>query len=406
LIPFNPTRMVNDTSEFKILMVDDRSENLLALETILQHEHYTLVKANSGKEALSILLNDVDFHLILLDVVMPVMNGFETAELIYNRDKLVNIPIIFLTAMDIEGNVYKGYQAGAVDYIRKPIIPELLKAKVKAFVELSEKNRTLIRQDRELRLTNEKLQLEIAERKISEAKIKSLNENLQKRLEQVEFLDSFNSSISHDLVSPLNSIIGLTSLLRDMPIDGEVLELVNLIMRSSDRMAKLIRDLLHFSRQAHEEVSRTAFGMNDLVDEVIRDVALSMPLDKTEIIIHDMPVVQGDNSMLKQVWTNLISNAVKYSQKKERPRVEIGATQEQGDVVFFVKDNGAGFDMKHYDKLFEIFQRLHSENEFNGTGIGLAIVKRIVDKHHGRIWAESDLGKGSNFYFTLSDRPQ
>ncbi len=398
--------MTNDISGFKILMVDDRSENLLALETILQHENYTLVKANSGKEALSILLNDVDFHLILLDVVMPIMNGFETAEWIYNREKLVNIPIIFLTAMDIEGNVYKGYQAGAVDYIRKPIIPELLKAKVKAFVELSEKNRTLVRQERELRVTNESLQREIAERKRSEAKIKSLNENLQKRLEQVEFLDSFNSSISHDLIAPLNSIIALTSLLRDMPIEGDVLEMVNLIMRSSDRMAKLIRDLLHFSRQAHEELSATAFGMNDLVNEVIHDIALSTPLDKTEIILHDMPTVRADNRMLKQVWENLISNAIKYSQKKESPRVEIGARQEQGGFVFFIKDNGAGFDMKNYDKLFEIFQRLHSEKEFNGTGIGLAIVKRIIDKHNGKIWAESTPGEGSNFFFTLQDRPQ
>ncbi|AYB32673.1 sensor histidine kinase [Chryseolinea soli] len=398
--------MANDISEFKILMVDDRSENLLALESILQNENYALVKANSGREALSILLTDVDFHLILLDVVMPIMNGFETAELIYSRERLINIPIIFLTAMDIEGNVYKGYQSGAVDYIRKPIIPELLKAKVKAFVELSEKNRALIRQERELRVANEKLELEIAERKLSEAKIKSLNESLQKRLEQVEFLDSFNSSISHDLVGPLNSIIALTTLLRDMPIDGEVLELVNLIMRSSDRMAKLIRDLLHFSRQAHEDISSTAFGMKELVNEVIHDIALSMPLDKTEIVIHDMPVVQGDNNMLKQVWTNLISNAVKYSQKKESPRVEIGARQEQDKLVFFVKDNGAGFDMKNYDKLFEIFQRLHSEKEFNGNGVGLAIVKRIVDKHNGKIWAESDPGKGSNFYFTLNDQPQ
>ena len=383
-------------------MVDDRDENLLALETILQNENYTLVKARSGKEALSILLNDVDFHLILLDVIMPIMNGFETAELIYNRERLVNIPIIFLTAMDIEGNIYKGYQAGAIDYIRKPIIPDLLKVIVRAFVELSEKTRELVKQEKRLRVANESLELEIKERKLSEAKIKLLNESLQKRLEQVEFLDSFNSSISHDLISPLNSIIALTSLLQTMPIDGQVLELVNLIMKSSDRMAKLIRDLLHFSRQAHEEISMTEVSMKDLVNEVIHDIALSMPLSKTEVIIHDIPAVQGDNNMLKQVWTNLISNAVKYSQKKENPRVEIGAKQEQGKFVYFVMDNGAGFDMKNYNKLFEMFQRLHSEKEFNGTGIGLAIVKRIVDKHNGKIWAESNPGKGSNFYFTLN----
>lgn len=395
--------MANNLPKFKILMVDDRAENLLALETILQHDNYALVKANSGKEALSILLNDVDFHLILLDVVMPIMNGFETAELIYAREKLVNIPIIFLTAMDVEGNIYKGYQSGAIDYIRKPIIPELLKVKVKAFVELSEKTRELIQHEKQLRVANESLELEIAERKLSEAKIKSLNENLQKRLEQVEFLDSFNASISHDLISPLNSIIAVASLLQTMPMEGEALDLVNLIMKSSDRMAKLIKDLLHFSRQAHEEISATTFSMRDLVHQAIDDIALSMPLDKTQVIIHDMPIVQGDNNMLKQVWINLISNAVKYSQKKESPRVEIGVAQEQGRQVYFIKDNGAGFDMKDYGKLFEIFRRLHSEKDFNGTGIGLAIVKRVVEKHNGKIWADSTPGQGSNFYFTLND---
>lgn len=397
--------MVNNNPTFKILLVDDREENLLALETILQHENYALVKAHSGREALSILLKDLDFHLILLDVLMPIMNGFETAELIYNREKLVNIPIIFLTAMDIEGNIYKGYQAGAIDYISKPIIPELLKVKVKAFVELSEKNRELVRQEKKLRMANKKLELEIGERKLSEAKVKTLNQDLQLRLEQVQSLDSFNYSISHDLMAPLNSITALAGLLQRMPpgkMDDDILEIVNHIMKSSDRMAKLIKDLLLFSRQAHTEISKTEFSMKDLVHEVVQDMALNMPLDNTELIINELPTVQGDNNMLKQVWTNLISNAVKYSQKKEKPRVEIGAQIKEGTFIYYVKDNGAGFDMKNYSRLFGMFQRLHSEKEFNGTGIGLAVVKRIVNKHDGEIWADSDPGNGSNFYFTLN----
>jgi two-component system sensor histidine kinase/response regulator len=397
--------MENNTPKFKILLVDDRDENLLALEAILQNESYTLVKANTGKEALSILLRDQNFHLILLDVLMPVMNGFETAELIYNREKLANIPIIFLTAMDIEGNIYKGYQAGAVDYIRKPIMPDLLKVKVKAFVELSEKTRELVRHEEKLSMANQKLELEIAERKRSEEEIKLLNESLQIRLEQVQSLDSFNFSISHDLMTPLNSIIALSSLLQNMSAtksDSEILEIANQIMNSSERMTKLIKSLLHFSRQAHSEISKTEFNMKDLVNEAVQDIAFSTPLGKTEVIIHDMPTVQGDNTMLKQVWINLISNAVKYSQKKDNPCVEIGVSQEQNKMVYFIKDNGAGFDMKNYNKLFGIFQRLHSEKEFNGTGVGLALVKRIVEKHNGKIWAESDPGKGSNFYFTLN----
>ena len=396
--------MEEEKANFKVLLVDDRDENLFALETILKDENYHLVKAHSGKEALSYLLKDLDFHLIIMDVLMPGMNGFETAALIYNREKLKNIPIIFLTAMDIEGNIYKGYKAGAVDYISKPIIPELLKVKVRAFVDLSEKNRELLKQEKKLRAANKKLEWEIAERKLSEEKVKALNEDLAKRLEQLQSLDSFNYSISHDLMSPLNSITGFAGLLQMMhpeKINDEVLEIVNHIMGSVDRMSKLIKDLLSFSRQANAEITKEEVDMKELVYEVMQDIAFSMPTPDTEIVIHDLLPAYCDNNMLKQVWTNLISNALKYSQKKPAPRVEIGGSQQNGHYIYFVKDNGAGFDMANYDKLFSIFQRLHSDHEFNGTGIGLAVVKRIIERHDGKIWAESQVGKGSDFYFTL-----
>lgn len=400
--------MVEEASQFKVLLVDDRDENLFALETILKDENYQLVKAHSGKEALAHLLKDLDYHLIIMDVLMPGMNGFETAALIYDREKLKNIPIIFLTAMDIEGNVYKGYQAGAIDYISKPIIPELLKVKVRAFVELSEKNRELVRQEKKLRAANRKLEWEITERKLSEAKIKALNEDLAKKLEQLQSLDSFNYSISHDLMSPLNSITGLTGLLQTMypeKFDKEVLEIVNHIMGSVDRMSRLIKDLLSFSRQANAEISKADVSMKQMVSEVMEEISLTMPVADTEIVIQELPDAYCDNSMLKQVWLNLISNAIKYSQKKPQPKIEIGGiTHHNGELMYFVKDNGAGFNMAHYNKLFSIFQRLHSDNEFNGTGIGLAVVKRIIERHDGRIWAQSEVGKGSEFYFTLKGK--
>src|SRR5688572_438720 len=349
--------MVDEKSQFKVLLVDDRDENLFALETILKDENYQLIKAHSGKEALAFLLKDLDFHLIIMDVLMPGMNGFETAALIYNREKLKNIPIIFLTAMDIEGNIYKGYQAGAIDYISKPIIPELLKVKVRAFVELSEKNRELVRQEKKLRAANRKLEWEIGERKLSEAKVKALNEDLAKKLEQLQSLDSFNYSISHDLMSPLNSITGLTGLLQTMypeKFDKEVLEIVNYIMGSVDRMSNLIKDLLSFSRQAHVEIAKKEVSMKDMVNEVMAEIAPAMPVENFEIVIHDLPNAYCDTSMLKQVWTNLISNAIKYSQKKPAPKVEIGATEEGGEIIYYVKDNGAGFNMANYHKLFSI----------------------------------------------------
>jgi light-regulated signal transduction histidine kinase (bacteriophytochrome) len=208
-------------------------------------------------------------------------------------------------------------------------------------------------------------------------------------------------------MSPLNSITGLAGLLQTMypeKIDKEVLEIVNHIVGSVDKMSKLIKDLLSFSRQANAEITKRDVNMRELVDEVIRDISLSMPVSETEIIIQDLPNAFCDISMLKQVWTNLISNAIKYSQKKSNPRIEIGAAKENGLYVYFVKDNGAGFNMAHYNKLFSIFQRLHTDNEFAGTGIGLAVVKRIIERHDGRIWAESEIDKGSNFYFTLKEK--
>jgi len=390
----------------KILLVDDRDENLFALETILKDEQYDLIKSHSGREALSYLLKDQEVHLIIMDVLMPMMNGFETATLIYQREKLKNIPIIFLTAMDIEGNVYRGYKAGAIDYISKPIIPELLRVKVRAFVELSEKSRELVRQEEKLLGINRQLEKEIAERKLSESKVNQLNEDLSRRLEQLQSMDSFNYSISHDLMSPLNSVLGLSAVLLQMPagtrLDGDVLKMINYIHGASDKMAKLIKDLLTFSRQANGEIAKDEYNMQEIIDDVLNDLRLQAPIDKTEIIVHDLPKAYCDNTLVKRVWTNLISNAVKYSQKTEKPRVEIGSKSDQNRHVFFVKDNGAGFNMKNYDKLFGVFQRLHSEKDFDGTGVGLAIVKRIIDRHDGKIWAESAVGKGASFYFTLS----
>ena len=136
----------------------------------------------------------------------------------------------------------------------------------------------------------------------------------------------------------------------------------------------------------------------------MEEISLTMPVSGAQIVIHELPDAYADTAMLKQVWTNLISNAVKYSQKKTDPKIEIGSTSNGNELVYFVKDNGAGFNMAHYHKLFSIFQRLHTDGEFNGTGIGLAIVKRIIERHDGKIWAESEIGKGSDFYFTLKQK--
>lgn len=396
--------MMENNSEMKILLVDDREENLLALETILEDDRYNFVKARSGKEALKCLLEDQDFCLIIMDVVMPGMDGLETAELIYSREKLKNTPIIFLTAMDIEENIYKGYQAGAVDYISKPVVPALLRAKVGAFVELSIKNKKLIAQEEKLKAINKSLQNEIKERKLSEDKVKALNKDLKSKLNELQALDAFAYSVSHDLMSPLNNISGLANfLLNDYShqFDDKVQQVLSMIVKGTQKMSGLIKDLLLFSRQANAELVKAETDMTETVKGVIKEVAEYKSLDNFKIQIHDLPDAVCDKKMLKQVWINFISNAVKYSQKSNSPCIDVGGRRENGKCVYYVKDNGVGFDMNNYDKLFGAFQRLHSSADFDGTGVGLAIVKRIIERHGGKVWAESTLGEGATFYFSL-----
>jgi CheY-like chemotaxis protein len=203
----NPVRR----SEAKILVVDDRADNLMSIEAILEKDNYTIVKANSGRAALKILLNDHDFSLILMDVQMPELNGYETATIIYERDKLRNIPIVFITANNYDEDfMFKGYRMGGVDYIYKPINPELLRAKVAVFVELYSKNQQLMLQEKKLLAANEFLQKEIEERKVSEERVKLLNDQLvanNESLKQMnEELDQFAYMASHDLQEPLRKI--------------------------------------------------------------------------------------------------------------------------------------------------------------------------------------------------------
>ena len=196
----------------KILLVDDREDNLLSIETILEPAGYTFVKALSGREALKVLLNEFDFALILMDVKMPNLNGFETASLIYQREKLRHIPIIFITANNYgDEQVFKGYMTGAVDYIYKPINPDLLRAKVGVFIDLYKKNHRLLAQEQKLVAINKNLELEIHERKVSEEKVKELNHKLLENIERLESanrdLDRFAFMASHDLQEPLRKML-------------------------------------------------------------------------------------------------------------------------------------------------------------------------------------------------------
>src|ERR1044071_6179184 len=242
-------------SDIKILVVDDRKDNLFSIEAILEKDNYTIIKANSGRAALKILLQQHDFSLILMDVQMPDLNGFETATIIYERDKLRTIPIIFITAHDYgEEYIFKGYKMGGVDYIYKPINSELLRAKVGVFVELYRKNYQLAAHEQQLLAANKSLQKEIEDRKTSEEKVKLLNKQLIENNEHLlainEELDRFAYVASHDLQEPLRKIMVFSDkILMKENMDEETEKYFKKIISSSKRMQMLINDLLSLDRQ-------------------------------------------------------------------------------------------------------------------------------------------------------------
>lgn len=374
----------------KILLVDDRKENLLSLEVILANEDYEFVKASSGREALKILLKEQDFALILMDVQMPVMDGFETAELIRQSEKLKHVPIFFLTAnMNTPENIFKGYQSGAVDYMLKPLLPEILKAKVSVFVDLYKKNYELMLQGEHLKTLNRKLK-----------------QNADDLIRINEELESFSYSVSHDLRAPLRAITGFSRILVDdyaAKLDDNGKRILSVIGMNAEKMGKLIDDLLTFSRLGRKELTKGNLDMNSLTENVLSDIDKKI-INRAQIVINPLPAALSDHALMRQVMANLVSNAIKYSSKEEKPFVEIGAIQnKEDDAVYYIKDNGVGFDMKYYNKLFGVFQRLHSPEEFEGTGIGLAIVHRIISKHGGRIWGEGKVNEGATFYFTVPE---
>jgi signal transduction histidine kinase len=217
-------------------------------------------------------------------------------------------------------------------------------------------------------------------------------------------LEAFSYSISHDLRAPLRMVIGYSEILGDecgSNLTPEAKGALDTLQRNANRMNQLIDDLLRFAHLGRKTIGKTHVSNNETVKAVIEE--LNASAEKVDFKIKTLPDCFADFSMLKQVWTNLISNAVKYSRNHEQPVVEIGAYDEQGEVIYYVKDNGAGFDMTYAHKLFGVFQRLHGDREFEGTGIGLALVKRIVSKHGGRVWAEGAIGKGATFYFAIPE---
>ncbi len=490
-----------------ILIVDDRQENVFSLRTVLEQYGFRTDAALSGEEALKKVLKQ-EYALIILDVQMPVMDGFEVAEALTGMNKTKDIPIIFLSAVNTHKRfITKGFESGAVDYLTKPVDPDILMLKVRNFYRLYEKNSALKEAEKELTATVNELhftleslpqlaftaskdgalqfvnkqwfqfagtkdsfpetqpgtaslrdrwleciqteapiETEVCIRRLDDGRYyyhllratpvyvnesisrwvgtltsiheqKLLNETLERKVaertkELLEInrelemsndeLQQFTSVASHDLKEPLRKIQFFGSLIMDgAALDEKTTVYLDKIIRSSQRMSQLISDLLSFARLS-EEMAFTESNINAIIEDILFDLELSIREKGAVVEVQPIPPLQVMPALIRQLFQNLISNALKFTQPGIAPEIRIWADKAGEDHVnIFIADNGIGFDEKYKDKIFTLFQRLHAREAYEGTGIGLTIAKKIVEKHNGRIAVNSHPGEGTTFVITL-----
>ena len=369
-----------------ILLVDDDSTKRFAMKAILAPLGQNVVEAASGPDALRQLLKQ-DFAVILLDVRMPGMDGFETAGLIRQRPRSEVTPIIFVTALDhAEIDMGRGYDLGAVDFVFAPVVPAIMRAKVTVFVEL-------YKAQQELRRYRTQLEKLVQERTTA---LTAINRELE----------AFSYSVSHDLRAPLLAFNGLNqSLLADYgdALDPRAKDYLQRMRLASERIASVFDGLQALFRLTSGEIHREQCDLSAMASEIVEEMRASSPERKLEVAIAEGMTTSADPRLARILLTNLISNAWKFTAKSPAARVVIGTEIVEGATRMFVRDNGVGFDMQYSNKLFGVFQRLHPPEEFDGTGIGLAIVRRIVHRLGGRTWAEAKINEGATFYFALPD---
>lgn len=395
----------------KILLVDDNDNNLLSMEVALEKEGYVFFKAASGREALRILLKEDDFSLILLDVKMPIMDGYETAELIYERDKLKDIPIIFITAHEYEeAAMFKGYQAGAVDYVRKPFTPEILRLKVAVFAELFKKNRLLKQQEEKLQIINNDLMLLNLdlEQRVLERTIEL--ENLNHQLRSLNLSkDKFLSVLSHDLRNPFTALLIASDKLNDDPESlnpAQIKQLSNIIHRTSNKLLNQLNDVIEWAKKQSKKANfnpekiRLDIGIEESL-ELLKPNATQKGIKLQNKTPKDI-FVKADSLMLRSIVQNLVTNAIKYTPKGGS--VTINAQLDERMVCVFVEDSGIGMTHELQQKLFTEGNSPPSVSGTNneiGSGLGLLLVNDFVAQHGGTIDVESTVGKGTTFKFTV-----
>jgi light-regulated signal transduction histidine kinase (bacteriophytochrome) len=398
-----------------ILIVDDQLINLVLFEGLLKSLGERLVMAHSGEEALE-LVNREEFAAILLDIRMKGMDGFAAARKIRAIDRCQTTPIIFVTSgTQNEFPISEAYELGAVDYLTKPVEPFILRAKIAWFTELFRKTRSLERRTLQLAKTNAELQTSIALYRDAE---ESLRATIQRRKEAEQLLQRSNTDLarsnreleqfayvaSHDLKEPLRKIKVYLQLLERRyqgQLDERADEYIRYAVEGAGNMQALVSDLLAYARTGSQNKSLVPVDSGSAFDDAVSNLEQLILEHGAAVTRGQLPEVLADRGQLVQLFQNLIDNGIKF-RRGDRPEIHAESRLQDGDWVFSVRDNGIGIDPRYQDKLFALFQRLHTREEYPGTGIGLAVCKKIVERCGGRIWIDSRLGQGTTFLFTLA----
>ncbi|MBI5494784.1 MAG: response regulator [Deltaproteobacteria bacterium] len=422
---FRDSVAMPDDPVANILVVDDTPANLAAIDGALSTLRENIVTAGSGEEALA-LLSEQEFSVLLLDVILPGIDGIETAAVIRRNPRTRDLPIIVMSSLaQAPEYIARGYAVGAVDYLFPPVEPSVLRAKVAVFVDLFKKRERLRRHEEQIRrFERAESARQVAEerqaREVEAVKVRAAEElaatraaliaELNRKNDELtglnHELDAFTYAASHDLRAPLRAVDGFSrALLEDCAdeLSGKGQEHLRSICESSQQMGRLIEALLGLSRVSRTDLQPETVDVSKLGTEVLERLAKAAPDRKVEVVVDGGMTATGDRRLIEVMLENLLGNAWKFTARKPNGRIELVRDTHEDRPVFVVRDNGAGFDARYASKLFQPFQRLHTQTDFPGTGIGLATVHRIVRRHGGRIWAKGAVDQGAAFYFTLAD---
>jgi two-component system, sensor histidine kinase and response regulator len=371
-----------DVAETKpsVLLVDDVEANLIATQAVLEGLGCEIVRAGSGNEALRLLLKR-DFAAMLLDVQMPVMDGYEVAQYVRENPVTRDVPILFLTAAQItDETVLRAYGTGAVDFLVKPVNTYILRAKVRVFLDLY--------------LGRQRLSKEVAAHKQTLEALEQANEALR----------HFTHAASHDLKAPLRAARGFLEIFSEHVgdrLDPEARSYMARIAKANERMDSLLDSLLAYA-QLQRSRPFAQVNCEELMEHVRTDLAERLEASRATLRVGKLPLIQGDADRIYQLFLNLVGNAVKFRRPSVDPCISVSAGLEQNEWVFSVEDNGIGIDPEYRSSVFEPFRRLHSQERYEGTGLGLALCSQIIQQHAGRIWVEASPDGGSRFCFVLN----